>query len=59
MINIALAAREEVIDANDLVSFFEQSINEVRADEPCASRYKNTFAAIVKSGQLISFFRLF
>lgn len=59
MVNITFAAREEVIDTNNLVSLLEQPVNQVRADKPSAARYKNTFVAIVKSGQLISLFVYF
>src|SRR5262249_60436108 len=37
MCNIALAAGEKIVQADDLVAFAEQGIAQVRADEPCAS----------------------
>jgi hypothetical protein len=40
-------AREEVVEADDLVSVRDEALAEVRAEEPCAACHENAFAHLV------------
>ena len=55
MLDIALGTGKEIVDTNDLMALPQQSVDEMGTNESSASGNENAFAAIVKSGQNISF----
>jgi hypothetical protein len=46
VIDVALGAGEQVVDAQHLVPLFEQTINQMRAEKPCSTCHKNPFARL-------------
>ncbi len=50
VIDVALGAGEEIVDAQHLVALRQQPVDQVRAEEACATRDQDAFAAIVKTG---------
>ena len=51
VLNIPLCSGKKVINTDNFVPLLYQTINEMRAEKPGATGYKNAFSAIVESGQ--------
>ena len=49
MLDIALRAREQVVDTQDFVTLGEQAIDQMRAEESRAARHEDSFAAIIEA----------
>src|ERR1700722_6105959 len=49
MLHITLGAGEQIINAQHLVSLFQQAVNKMGAEESGAARDQDTFAAIIES----------
>ncbi len=52
VIDVPLRPGEKVVHANDVVTFRQEGIDQVRADESCATRNENALPAVVKSRHL-------
>jgi hypothetical protein len=50
MSDILLAAREEVVDAKNVAPLFEQTIDEMGAEEPRSSGHQHAFPQVVQTG---------
>ncbi len=50
VVDVALGAGEEIVDAEDFVSFRQQAVGQMRAQEPGASGDEDALAAVVKTG---------
>ena len=49
MLHVSLGACEQIVDAQHLVSLFQQAINEMGSKEAGAARDQNAFSAVIKS----------
>ena len=54
VVDVALGAGEEIVDADDLVALRKQPVDQVRAEKPSAARHQNALAAFIESRHRIS-----
>jgi hypothetical protein len=50
MLDVALGAREQIVDAKHFVTLLEQAIDEMRPEEPGSAGHQNAFAAVIEAG---------
>jgi hypothetical protein len=50
MLDVTLGAGVQVVDAKHLVTLFEQTIDEMRPEEPGSAGHQNALAAVIEAG---------